>query len=73
MRALVALATVRAWVGRDVDDPRSPTASTGLGNLVYHVPVNTFFHSLSSESKDTRDPVPLYQKPAARFERQLLP
>ena len=55
MRALVALATVRAWVGRDVTTralPRPPPAS---GTSVYHAPVNTFFHSLSFESKDTRE------------------
>ena len=57
MRALMALATVRAWVGRDVTThalPRPPPAS---GTSVYHVPVHTFVHSRSFKSKDTRERV----------------
>src|ERR671919_736239 len=55
MRALMALATVRAWAGREVTPralPRPPAAS---GTSVYHVPVHTFVHSLSFKSKDTRE------------------
>jgi hypothetical protein len=55
MRALVALATVRAWVGRDVTTPALPRPLTASGTSVYHVRVRVFSHALPLESKDTRE------------------
>jgi hypothetical protein len=56
MRALMALATVRARAGRDVTTRARPRPPPASGTSVYHVPVHTFVHFLSFKSKDTREP-----------------
>jgi hypothetical protein len=55
MRALMALATGRAWVGRDVTTRALPRPPPTSGTSVDHVPVHTFVDALSFKSKDTRE------------------
>jgi hypothetical protein len=75
MRASMALATVRALIGRDVTTLALPRSRSTSGTSVYHVPIHGFLHFLSSESKDTRglceDPSPskehgTFRKPLSR-------
>jgi hypothetical protein len=54
-RALMALATGRAWVGRDVTTRALPRPPPTSGTSVDHVPVHTFVDALSFKSEDTRE------------------